>query len=189
MAHFQHTLPLCPMDPPAIDQDLKGIEKGDLGNVKFPCMGQDFGGIRKDMHVFVGNMSHVMDFTILENIEANIDPSLSQVVFGRPFMEIAKLILNREQGLITFTNGIKEVTFKTLYRDSGMDDVTSEGHYLLSSRVILSEDDYRRGCEKASDLESEFYMDMYKLGPSYKEEIERVDLDASFKVDGSRTSE
>ncbi|GJX28562.1 hypothetical protein Tco_0236641 [Tanacetum coccineum] len=29
----------------------------------------------RDMHIFVGNMSYVMDFTILESIENNIDPS------------------------------------------------------------------------------------------------------------------
>ncbi|GKF64215.1 hypothetical protein Tco_0187663, partial [Tanacetum coccineum] len=141
------------------------------------------------MHVFIGNMSHVMDFTILENIEANIDPSLSQIVFGRPFMEITKLILDREQGLITFSDGIKEVTFKTPYRDSKMDDLSSKAHDLLSSRVILTEDDYRRGCERASDLESGFYMDVDKLGPPYKEEIKRINIVASFEANGSRTNE
>ncbi|GJY41002.1 hypothetical protein Tco_0428272 [Tanacetum coccineum] len=201
------------------------IEKGDLSNLKIPCMigrkfianayidldltmnvmslayynairnqghedrGLNFVGIGKDMHIFVGNMSHIIDFTILENVEANIDPSLSQVVFGRPFVEITKLILDREQGLITFTDEIKEVTFRTPYKDSEMDDLTSDGHDLLSSRVILSEDDYRRGCERPSDLESGFYKDIVKLGPSYKKEIERIDLDVSFEAGGSRTSE
>ncbi|GJR05894.1 hypothetical protein Tco_0528878 [Tanacetum coccineum] len=101
-------------------------------------------------------------------------------------MEITKLTLDREQGLITFMDGVKEVTFKTLYRDSEMDKLTSEGRDLLSSRVILSEDDYSRGCERASDLESRFYKDIDKLGPSYKEEIERIDLDVSFEAGGSR---
>ncbi|GJW72168.1 protein kinase-like domain, concanavalin A-like lectin/glucanase domain protein [Tanacetum coccineum] len=93
----------------------------------------------------LGNMSHVMDFTILENLEANIDPSLSQVVFGRPFVELTKLILDRKKGLITFTDVIKEVTFKTSYKDSELNDLTKKGHDLLSFRVILSEDDFRRG--------------------------------------------
>ncbi|GJU93241.1 hypothetical protein Tco_1317997 [Tanacetum coccineum] len=128
--------------------------------------GQNFTGIGKEMHVFVENRSHVMDFTILENVEANIDTNLSQVVFGRPFMEITRLISDREQGLITFTDGIKDVTFKTLYIDPEMNDLTSEGHDLLSSRVILSEDDYRRACERASDLESRFYVDVDKLNLS-----------------------
>ncbi|GKA21485.1 retrovirus-related pol polyprotein from transposon TNT 1-94 [Tanacetum coccineum] len=140
------------------------------------------------MHVFVGNMDHVMDFTILENVESNIDPSLSKVVFGRPFVEITKLILDREQGLIIFTNGIKEVTFKTPYKDLEMDDITSEGHDLMSSRVIPSEDDYRRGCKRPSDLESGFYKDIDKLGPLYKKEMERIDIDISFEAGGSRIS-
>ncbi|GJX01514.1 MAK10-like protein [Tanacetum coccineum] len=55
--------------------------------------------------------------------------------------------------------------------DSEMDDLTSEAHDLLSSMVILSEDDYMRGCERASELESGFFMDVDNLGPPYKEEI------------------
>ncbi|GKB97059.1 hypothetical protein Tco_0983196 [Tanacetum coccineum] len=74
--------------------------------------GRNFMGLGRDMHVFVGNMSYVMDFTILENTETNIDPSLSHVVFGRPFIEIACLTINRKYGLMTFTDEIREVTFK-----------------------------------------------------------------------------
>ncbi|GKC75484.1 hypothetical protein Tco_1126258, partial [Tanacetum coccineum] len=37
--------------------------------------GRNFVGLGRDMHIFVGNMSYVIDFTILENIETNIDPS------------------------------------------------------------------------------------------------------------------
>ncbi|GKD26717.1 hypothetical protein Tco_1232931 [Tanacetum coccineum] len=107
----------------------------------YKIWGQNFIGIGRDMHVFVGNMSRVMDFTILKNIEDNINPSLSQ------------------------------------------------GHDLLSFRVILSKDDCRRGCERASDLERGFYIGMDKLGPSYKEEIERVGFDASFEVDSSSSNE
>ncbi|GJX77123.1 hypothetical protein Tco_0323934 [Tanacetum coccineum] len=73
--------------------------------------GRNFVGLGRDMHVFVGNMSYVMDFTILENIETNIDPSLSHVIFGRPFIEIACLAKNRKHGLTTFMDGIKEITF------------------------------------------------------------------------------
>nr|GEY48289.1 hypothetical protein [Tanacetum cinerariifolium] len=91
-------------------------------------------------------MSHTMDFTILENIKANIIPSLSQVVFDRPFVEITKLISDREQ------------------------------------RVVLSEDDYRRGYEMASNLENRFYLDVDKLNPSYKEETDRINLDGTFEL-------
>ncbi|GJY99212.1 hypothetical protein Tco_0516642 [Tanacetum coccineum] len=129
--------------------------------------GRNFIGLGRDMHVFVGNMSYIIDFTILENIETNIDPSLSHVIFGRPFIEIAYLAINRKHGLMTFTNRTKEITFKTPYQDLKKRGLSSKSHDLLSSRVILNEDDYDRGCKKPSDLEEGFYRDTIKLGPEY----------------------
>ncbi|GJZ06471.1 hypothetical protein Tco_0540264 [Tanacetum coccineum] len=129
--------------------------------------GRNFIGLGRDMHVFVGNMSYVMDFTILENIETNIDPSLSHVVFGRPFVEIACLSINRKYRLMTFMDGTKEITFKTPYKDPERNELSSEGHDLLSSGILLSEDNYDRGCRKPSDLEDGFYRDTIKLGPEY----------------------
>ncbi|GJR58304.1 hypothetical protein Tco_1500466 [Tanacetum coccineum] len=139
---------------------------------RYEYRGRNFVGLGRDIHVFVGNMSYIMDFTILENIEANIDPSLSHVVFGRPFIEIACLAINRKHGLMTFTDEIKEVTFKTPYKDLERSELSSKGHNLLSSRIILSEDDYDRGCRKPSDLEDGIYRDTTKLGPEYLTEMD-----------------
>ncbi|GKA40506.1 hypothetical protein Tco_0733099 [Tanacetum coccineum] len=100
--------------------------------------GRNFTGLERDMHVFIGNMSYVMDFAILENIETNINPSLSHVVFRRPFVEIVCLAINRKHGLITFTEGIREVTFKTPYKDPERNELTSEGYDILSSRKLFS---------------------------------------------------
>ncbi|GJU17469.1 hypothetical protein Tco_1145435 [Tanacetum coccineum] len=68
---------------------------------------------------------------------------------------------------MTFTDGTKEITFKTQYEDPERSELCSEGHELLSSRIILSEDDYDRGCRKPSNLEDGFYRDTIKLGPEY----------------------
>ncbi|GJS47730.1 hypothetical protein Tco_0597851 [Tanacetum coccineum] len=69
------------------------------------------------------------------SIPPQVEPLINRPVFWHDhIMEITKLIVDREQGLIIFTYGIKEVTFKTPYRDSEMDDLTSEGHDLLSSK-------------------------------------------------------
>nr|GEV04142.1 putative ribonuclease H-like domain-containing protein [Tanacetum cinerariifolium] len=135
-------------------------------------LGRNFVGLRRDMHVFVGNMSYIMDFTILESIETNIDPSLSNVVFGRPFVEIAYQAINRKYKLMTFTDGIKEITFKTPYKDPERSEFSSEGHDLLSSRVLLSERDYDIRCRKPSDLEDMFYKDTIKLRPEYLDGVD-----------------
>ncbi|GKB59998.1 hypothetical protein Tco_0916184, partial [Tanacetum coccineum] len=134
---------------------------------RYEYRGRNFIGLGRDMHVFVGSMSYVIDFTILENIETNIDPSLSHVIFGGPFLEIACLAINRKHGLMTFTYGTKEITFKTPYKDPEMSELSIEGYDLLSSRIILSEDDYDIGCRKPSDLEEGFYRDTIKFGPEY----------------------
>nr|GEV45868.1 zinc finger, CCHC-type [Tanacetum cinerariifolium] len=60
-----------------------------------------------------------------------------------------------------------EITFQTPYKDLERCELSSEGHDLLSSRVILSKDDYDRGCRKPSDLQLGFYRDTIKLGPTY----------------------
>ncbi|GJR90892.1 hypothetical protein Tco_0214903 [Tanacetum coccineum] len=133
----------------------------------YEYMGRNFVGLGRYMHVFVENMSYVIDFTILESIETNINPSLSNVVFGRPFVEIACLAINRKYELMTFMDGIKEITFKTPYKDLERIKLSSEGHDLLSSWVVLSEDDYDTGCRKPSDLEDGFYRDTIKLRPEY----------------------
>nr|GEY17234.1 retrovirus-related Pol polyprotein from transposon TNT 1-94 [Tanacetum cinerariifolium] len=129
--------------------------------------GRNFTGLGRDMHVFIGNMINVIDFTILENIETNINLSLSHVIFGQPFIEIACLSINRKHRLMTFTYKIKEIAFKIPYKDPDRSELSSEGHELLPSRVILSEDDYDRGCRKPSELEDGFYRDTIKRGPEY----------------------
>ncbi|GKB19917.1 hypothetical protein Tco_0853840 [Tanacetum coccineum] len=46
---------------------------------------RNFTGRIKEMHVFVGNFTYVMDFMIVEDISSIIDPRLSQVVLGKTF--------------------------------------------------------------------------------------------------------
>ncbi|GJZ65017.1 hypothetical protein Tco_0621713 [Tanacetum coccineum] len=56
---------------------------------------------------------------------------------------------------------------------------SSEGHDFLSSRIILSKDDYDRGCRKPSDLEDGFYRDTIKLGSEY---LTRMDDEGEFTL-------
>ncbi|GJR71759.1 MAK10-like protein [Tanacetum coccineum] len=51
----------------------------------------NFTGRIKGMHVFTGNFTYNIDFMIVEDISSIIDPRLSQVVLGRPFIEISNM--------------------------------------------------------------------------------------------------
>ncbi|GJZ48440.1 hypothetical protein Tco_0602272 [Tanacetum coccineum] len=45
----------------------------------------------KGMYIFIGNFIYVVDFMIVEDISSIIDPRLSQVVLGKPFVEISNM--------------------------------------------------------------------------------------------------
>ncbi|GJV81587.1 hypothetical protein Tco_1517457 [Tanacetum coccineum] len=66
----------------------------------------------KGMHVFVGNFTYVVDFMIVEDISSIIDPRLSQVLLGRPFIEISNMTHDPPEGVVRFIRGVDEVAYK-----------------------------------------------------------------------------
>nr|GEZ98670.1 MAK10-like protein [Tanacetum cinerariifolium] len=70
---------------------------------------------------------------------------------------------------LAYYNSIRKNRYE--YKGRNLDpkrsELSNEGHNLLSSRIILSEDDYDIGCRKPSDLEDGFYRDTIKLGSEY----------------------
>ncbi|GKB75269.1 MAK10-like protein [Tanacetum coccineum] len=72
----------------------------------------NFTGRIKGMHVFIGNFTYVIDFMIVEDISSIIDPRLSQVVLGKPFVEISNMTHDPPEGVVRFTNGTDEISYK-----------------------------------------------------------------------------
>ncbi|GKE13609.1 retrotransposon ORF1 [Tanacetum coccineum] len=72
----------------------------------------NFTGRIKGMHTFIGNITYVIDFMIVDDISSIIDPRMSQVVLGRPFVEISNMTHDPPEGVVRFTNGTKEVSYK-----------------------------------------------------------------------------
>ncbi|GJS36864.1 MAK10-like protein [Tanacetum coccineum] len=62
----------------------------------------NFMGRIKGMHVFVGNFTYVTDFMIVEDISSIIDPRLSQVVLGKPFIKISNITHDPLEGVVIF---------------------------------------------------------------------------------------
>ncbi|GJV80549.1 MAK10-like protein [Tanacetum coccineum] len=60
----------------------------------------NFTGRIKGMHVFIGNFTYAVDFMIVEDISLIIDPRLSQVVLGRPFIEISNMTHDLPEGVV-----------------------------------------------------------------------------------------
>nr|GEV26161.1 MAK10-like protein [Tanacetum cinerariifolium] len=65
----------------------------------------NFMGRIKEMHVFIGNFTYVIDFMIIEDISSILDPRLSQVVLGRPFIEISNMTHDPPEVLLDSLEG------------------------------------------------------------------------------------
>ncbi|GJW23057.1 putative reverse transcriptase domain-containing protein [Tanacetum coccineum] len=100
----------------------------------------NFTGRIKGMHVFVGNFTYVIDFMIVEDISSIIDPRLSQVVLGKPFLDISNMTHDPPEGVV------REHT-KSVY--------------------LRNEEDKRRGVEYVMSKMLGFYKECLELGPKY----------------------
>ncbi|GJZ76763.1 hypothetical protein Tco_0641435 [Tanacetum coccineum] len=118
------------------------IIEGCPSNLKIPC------NIRiKGMHVFVGNFTYIMDFMIIEDISSIINPSLSQIVLGKPFVEISHMTHDLPKGVVRFTNRNNEVAYKMPHKIEQYDSLSDLEKEYTKSVYLRNEEDKRRGVE------------------------------------------
>ncbi|GJW42951.1 MAK10-like protein [Tanacetum coccineum] len=53
-----------------------------------------------------------LDFMIVEDISSIIDPRLSQVVLGKPFVEVSNMTCDLSEGVVKFTDETNEIAYK-----------------------------------------------------------------------------
>ena len=107
----------------------------------------------------------------VDNIEDYVDPRLSQVVFGAPFCEITNLIVDDLNGIMTFTDGIRRISYQTPYKRKDLKGIDCDGLDMMSSQLILCDEDVRRGCENITDLSCGFFKDVGKLDSKYRKDF------------------
>ena len=109
--------------------------------------------------------------TIVSNIEEYIDPRLSQVVLGVPFCNTSHLVVDESNGVMTFTDGIRKISYQTPYKMWDLKDANYKELDGLGSQLIICDDDVRRGCENIFDLSDGFFKEVDKLGPKYRNNL------------------
>ncbi|GJX45365.1 hypothetical protein Tco_0262041 [Tanacetum coccineum] len=100
------------------------------------------------MHVFIRNFTYIVDFMIVEDISSIIDPRLSQVVLGNPFVEISNMPRDPPKGVVRFIKGTDEVAYKMPHKIeqyNSLSDLEKEHTKLV---YLRNEEDKWRGVEK-----------------------------------------
>ena len=76
----------------------------------------NFVGRVRGLHVIIGNFTYEIDFMVVEDTRPVIDDCLSQVVFGRPFLETTKMGYDPTLGIVRFKVGDDEVAYQMPYK-------------------------------------------------------------------------
>ncbi|GJY90293.1 hypothetical protein Tco_0505489 [Tanacetum coccineum] len=127
----------------------------------------NFIGRINGMHVFVGNFTYIVDFMIVDDISSIINPTLSQVVLGKPFVVISNMTHDPPEGVVRFTNRTDEVAYKIphmIEQDNSLSDLKTDH---TKSVYLRNEEDKRRGVEYVMSKILGFYKECLELGPEY----------------------
>ncbi|GKC42610.1 hypothetical protein Tco_1060332 [Tanacetum coccineum] len=109
------------------------------------------------MRVFVGNFTYIVDFMIVD-ISSIIDPRLSQVVLGRPFVEISNMTHDPPEGVVRFINGTNEVAYKMPHEIEQYDSLSDLENEHTKSVYLRNEEYKRRGVSTVNGARSRLYL-------------------------------
>nr|GEW40981.1 retrotransposon Orf1 [Tanacetum cinerariifolium] len=99
------------------------------------------------MHVFVGNFTYIIDFMIIKDISSIIDPGLSQVMLGKPFVKTSNMTHDPQEGVVRFNNGDDEVAYKMPHNIEQYNSLSTLEKEHAQSFYLRNEEDKRRGVE------------------------------------------
>ncbi|GKD70618.1 hypothetical protein Tco_1324708 [Tanacetum coccineum] len=119
------------------------------------------------MPLFIGNFTYIVDFMIVEDISSIIDPRLSHVVLGRPFVEISDMTHDPPERVVRFINGTDEVAYKMPHKIEQYDSLSDLEKEHTKSVYRRNEEDKRRGVEYVMSKILGFYKECLELEPEY----------------------
>ncbi|GJW82079.1 hypothetical protein Tco_0146054 [Tanacetum coccineum] len=113
------------------------------------------------------NFTYVIEFMIIEDISSIIDPRLSQVVLGKPFIEISNMTRDLSVGVVKFTDRINEISYKMPHKIEKYDSLSDLEKEHTKSVYLRNEKDKRRGVEYVMKKILGLYKECLELGPEY----------------------
>ncbi|GKD73606.1 hypothetical protein Tco_1331888 [Tanacetum coccineum] len=135
--------------------------KGDDGEVMFIEL------IRKIDDSSEGEPKEEGSTTTEGDISSIIDPMLSQVVLGKPFLKISNMTHDPLEGVVRFINGTDEVSYKMPHKIEQYNSMSDLEKEQTKSVYLRNEEDKRRGVEYVMSKILGFYKECLELGPEY----------------------
>ncbi|GKF26460.1 hypothetical protein Tco_0082354 [Tanacetum coccineum] len=137
-------------------------------NPKSPSGLNNFMGRVKGMHIFVGNFTYVSNFMIIEDISSVIDPRVSHVVLGKPFVELSVTTYDSSLGVVRLTNGNEEIAYKISHKIEQYDLLSNDEKENMKSVYLKNDEDKKRGVEYIMSKILGFHKEFLELGPEYR---------------------
>nr|GEU92169.1 protein kinase-like domain, concanavalin A-like lectin/glucanase domain protein [Tanacetum cinerariifolium] len=116
-------------------------------NPKNPSGLNNFMGKAKGMTIFVGNFTYISDFMIVKDISSVIDPRVSHVVLGKPFVELSGMTYDSSLGVVRLTNGNKEIAYKMPHKIEEYDSLSNDEKENMKSVYLRNDEDTKKGVD------------------------------------------
>ncbi|GKC87872.1 hypothetical protein Tco_1148521 [Tanacetum coccineum] len=111
--------------------------------------------------------SCMIDFVVLENMDAYRDDGMGDVIFGEPFLREVGINAKRFEGMITFHNGNEEVTYQMARSHPRFKHHNNEQCNKIPPLLKISEEDKMNGISHSYQNLKGFYKGVLNLGPEY----------------------
>ncbi|GKD71596.1 hypothetical protein Tco_1325686 [Tanacetum coccineum] len=134
---------------------------------KMVYKGNNVVGALMNVPIFVGTFSVMMDFAVLEDMDAYRDEGMGDIIFGKPFLREVRIKARRFEGMITIYNGNDEVTYQMVQSHLRFKHHTNEQCNKIPPLLKVSDKDKKNGISHPYQKLKGFYKGVLNLGPDY----------------------
>ncbi|GKC74418.1 hypothetical protein Tco_1120301 [Tanacetum coccineum] len=134
---------------------------------KMVYKGNNVVGALMNVPIFVGTISVMTDFAVLEDIDVYRDNEMGDIIFGEPFLREFGIKTKRFEGIITLYNGDNEVTYQMVRSHPKFKHHTNEQYNKIPPLLKVSEKDKINGISHTYQKLKGFYKGVLNLRPDF----------------------
>ncbi|GKC30357.1 hypothetical protein Tco_1037651 [Tanacetum coccineum] len=141
--------------------------------------GKNLVAIVRDVYVFIGSFTYIIDFVVLEDIREFIVSDMAEVLMGKPFRKITKHKYDFAKGLVSFTKIFDTYIFRM---PRIMPRLRNFNWSKISPLLELSQQDLMSGLRHPYEKNKLMYKNCLNLGPEYQVIFDEKKLESSYEV-------